>query len=380
MSTVSRRAVLAGAMGVLAAGCRPGEGETPPPAVVGAAHQDGIVTPPPDAAVFAAFDLTVQGRDGLAAVLRRLGDRASPSEGASVTIAVGASLFDQRFGLESLRPRHLTAMPPFRGDVLDPAACHGDLLVQVCAPTVEKAAEALRAATDGLEVKPRWRIDGFRPENRADGPGGARTTRNLFGFREGAGNPDVRDTAMMDRLVWTNPASGEPASGEPASGEPAWTAGGSYQVIRLIRMALPLWAADSIAEQEAVFGRRKAGGAVLGRERETDEPDYSSDPEGRTVPLDAHIRLANPRTPATDASRILRRGYSFDRGTDAAGQPDAGLIFVCFQQDLERGFATVQRRLAGEALQKYLLAFGGGYFFALPGGGEFPGSGLVGGV
>ena len=45
---------------------------------------------------------------------------------------------------------------------------------------------------------------------------------------------------------------------------------------------------------------------------------------------------------------------------------DEGLIFICFQQDLERGFATIQRRLRGEALEKYVLPFGGGYFFVLP--------------
>ncbi|MEV4599901.1 hypothetical protein AB0K15_21190 [Amycolatopsis sp. NPDC049253] len=39
----------------------------------------------------------------------------------------------------------------------------------------------------------------------------------------------------------------------------------------------------------------------------------------------------------------------------------------CFQRDLERGFATVQRRLSDQALDKYTLPFGGGYYFVLPG-------------
>jgi hypothetical protein len=36
------------------------------------------------------------------------------------------------------------------------------------------------------------------------------------------------------------------------------------------------------------------------------------------------------------------------------------------QQDLDRGFVTVQRRLAGEALSKYVLPFGAGYYYVLP--------------
>jgi len=62
-------------------------------------------------------------------------------------------------------------------------------------------------------------------------------------------------------------------------------------------------------------------------------------------------------------SRILRRGYAYRRPVDAAGHPDEGLAFVRFQSDPQRGFATVQRRLAGEALDRYMLTFGGGYFF-----------------
>ncbi|MGN9912564.1 Dyp-type peroxidase [Phytohabitans sp. LJ34] len=363
MRPVPRRTVLGVAVtgsAVLAA-CEPGADAAPAPAPPRpeVPHQDGILTPPPDAAVFAAYDVTAKDRDGLRTLLSGLGERMARVRGGTVTVAVGASLFDGRYGLERHRPARLTEMPAFRNDVLDPAWCHGDLLLQVCAGTPKLAATILADVTGGgAAVKRRWRIDGHRPENRTDGPAGRPSTRNLFGFREGAGNPDAGDAALMDRLVWT----------QPGGGEPAWTAGGTYQVVRLIRMSLPLWDADPVPRQEAAFGRHRADGAVLGRGREDEEPDYAADADGRTVPLDAHIRRANPRTPETDGQRILRRGYSYRRGTDASGHPDVGLVFVSFQQDVERGFATVQRRLAGEALEKYVLPFGGGYFFALPGG------------
>ena len=161
----------------------------------------------------------------------------------------------------------------------------------------------------------------------------------------------------MNEIVWA----------QPNADEPAWTSGGTYQVIRIIRMFVEHWDRTALVEQQQIIGREKAGGAPLTYANERDVPDYAADPKGARVPLTAHIRLANPRTPGTEASRILRRGYNYSRGLTDAGQLDMGLLFVCFQADLAAGFLAVQARLNGERLEEYVKPVGGGYFFVLPG-------------
>jgi deferrochelatase/peroxidase EfeB len=108
-------------------------------------------------------------------------------------------------------------------------------------------------------------------------------------------------------------------------------------------------------------------------------PQSSSDPKGERIPLDAHIRLANPRNPPSEDERVLRRAWNYAAGFDGDGQLDVGLLFVAFNRDIERQFVPIQERLAGEPMVDYVTPVGGGYFFAPPasrGRRDWVGSGL----
>jgi deferrochelatase/peroxidase EfeB len=345
------------------------------------AHQAGITTPRPRHAILASFDAIAASRAELADGLRTLSERAralslgydpllgSPGEGPTpdsgvlgplispdaltVTVGFGSSLFDGRYGLGARRPRDLRPMPAFPDDDLNAAECHGDVILQLCANTEETLLHALRdlsRSTRGV-LGPRWKIEGFLPAPQRESGAG----RNLLGFKDGSSNPDVGNEMTMGELIWTGRE------------EPAWARGGTYHVVRIIRNRVEFWDRVSRSEQELMIGRDKAGGAPLGKGAELDDPGYAEDPGGKRIPLDAHIRLARPRTPQTEDSRILRRGYNYSRGIDAADQLDMGLVFVSFQRDLERQFEAVQKRLEGEPLVDYVVPTGGGYFFLPPG-------------
>jgi deferrochelatase/peroxidase EfeB len=85
------------------------------------------------------------------------------------------------------------------------------------------------------------------------------------------------------------------------------------------------------------------------------------------IPGDSHVRLAAPASNAGAA--ILRRGYSFTDGIDpVTGELDAGLFFICFQQDPREQFVRVQRQLSKvDALNEYIKHVSSGVFAIAPG-------------
>ena len=380
----------AGALGALAgtaasatgAGPRPSApGETPgtPLADVGARtvpfhgeHQAGIATPArPQARVWVAgFDLVPDtNAAGLRQLLRRWSDAAAKLTSGqrvgstddtvttglgpaalTVTVGFGPSLFGKAGIPESARPVALAPLPTFPGERLDATRGDGDLGVVVSADdavVVAHAARVLSRLAAGVAT-PRWQMSGF---NAARGAGSdSATPRNLMGQVDGTNNPRPTDSDFAAK-VFVGPRT-----------DPQWLRGGSYLVVRRIRMLLDDWDGLPLAQQERVIGRRKDTGAPLSGGGERTAADYGarSSDGNLAIAANAHVRLATPAF--NEGAAMLRRGFSYVDGEEA------GLLFLAWQADPRRGFIPVQRRLVeADALSRF-IRHDTSALFAMPGG------------
>lgn len=350
------------------------------------AHQAGIVTPRPAAGMIASFHVLAKTPEDVERLFKTLSSRIAflmkggtpaqlddklppsdsgllgpvvPPDNLTMTVSLGSSFFDQRDWLLPHKPARLSRMKAFRNDALDADLCHGDLALQICSNTPDTNIHALRDILKNLPdlMVLRWKQEGSVPVLPPKPDGSHESARNFLGFRDGSANPDANKAELMDKIVWV------PKEGD----EPAWAHGGTYQAVRIIRNFVERWDRTPLGEQERIIGRKKATGSPFGGHTEHDVPDYSKDPEGTVTPLDAHIRMANKRTASSDANLILRRPFNYSNGVSKSGQLEQGLLFICYQADLEKGFITVQNQLNGEPLEEYIKPIGGGFFFTPPG-------------
>jgi deferrochelatase/peroxidase EfeB len=198
-------------------------------------HQAGVVEPTAPTNSVVAFDVIAGSQTELVELFRTLTDRARlltaggaavnlgpvappddngilgpilPSGQLTVTVGMGSSLFDDRFGLGDRKPARLQPMASFPDDNLDPAQTHGDLSVALRAADFDTVVHALRDITKHTRgaMQPRWRIDGFMNPPRPSG-----TPRNFLGFKDGIANPDVTKAATTESLIWVQPGQPEPA-------------------------------------------------------------------------------------------------------------------------------------------------------------------------
>lgn len=379
---VTRRDALAGLGGALVAGAAArvvGEPASASDASTACAfdgsHQAGVVTARQAHLTLAAFDLVTPDSADVARLLsdwtaskvalceRGEGAVAGPGAGAelgpaglTITVGLGAGLFDARYGLRDRRP---AGLEPRDEAGLDASRSGGDLLVQVCGDDrqlVFHATHQLSNAALGI-ARRRWTQHGFLSRPRPDA-----TPRGVIGFKDGTAN--VADAASLARHVWV-------AGGDDAGG----MAGGTYLVYRRVRVRLQAWDRSAVAEQERVIGRRKVSGAPLGGRDEAQPVALAS------MPPRSHVRAMHPD--ANGGVRLLRRSYNYDDGATPDGETDAGIAFVAFTSDPAGTAGRLLRRYEqADDLRRYAVPTAGAVFAIppAPGPGEHVGQRLLGGA
>ena len=424
-------AALAGDAGTRAFAKADGESAPPPASDIEpfwGRNQSGIVTPAQAHTYFAALDLTTTRRGDVIALLKAWTNAAArltsgkpierfertelaydydttttttvttaseptpttvslPDTGEAdglvparltLTFGFGAGLFAKdgtdRYGLAKHRPAAFVDLPHFAGDELAADRTGGDLSIQGCADDPQVAFHAVRQlvrlADEVAQV--RWAQTGFLP-NFASG----QTPRNLMGFRDGTVNPSTRDPVTMDQFVWVGDEG------------PGWMRGGSYLVVRRIRIALEHWDRSKIELQEQTIGRHKISGAPLGKNSEHEPLDLAAagNDGNPVIGENAHVRLA--AAASNGGAQILRRPYSYNDGVNFTAERwppwrqgmeyDAGLFFICYQRDPRTGFIKIFENMAKlDMLNQFVTHVGGG-LFACPGGvaeGQFIGQPL----
>ena len=337
----------------------------------------GLAAPAPAFGHVMAIDLAPhvrrsakQSRRTAAAVLRacaRLAEGTTSSDDqpvgldiapASLQVAagVGASLL-RWCGLDSRRPGSMVDLPSFATDRLRPAQSDGDLVVHLAAEDPMRLAGAVQSVASGLgdRAHVRWSRRGFH-QTAAAADHASQTPRNLMGHRDGTNNPEL-GSALWESVVRTR-----------ESGPGSWMDGGSYLVVRDIRIELDRWFSRGVRDRDAVIGRRTSDGAPLGGRSERTPVDLSvrDDAGELVVPPHAHIRLASSTNAA--GSRIYRRTWNYDEGWTADGERDAGLLFLAWQADPRRGFIPIQQSLVDndDALNDFTRHVGSALFAMLP--------------
>ncbi|MEY9930013.1 dye decolorizing peroxidase [Catenulispora sp. GP43] len=265
----------------------------------------------------------------------------------TITIGVGPRLVQKAPGAQAAGAAlpGTTDLPQFSREQIAPQARGGDLLIQLCASDALVLPVAAAALLDqaGTRLAERWRQSARRGPNTPVGPG--RTApRNLLGFLDGIVGPAT--TAEQQGDLWL--------------AGPAPVAGGTIAVVRRMELDLRSFAALSVPQQEAVFGRRRDSGVPLSGGSIATNPDLGAKtPDGRyLIPADAHARRAHANV--VGVGLMQRRSYSID-------DPRPGLLFISFQNDLHTFTATLTHMDDSDALLAFTTTTASATFLILPG-------------
>ncbi|KAF5368239.1 hypothetical protein D9757_011219 [Collybiopsis confluens] len=206
------------------------------------------------------------------------------------------------------------------------------------------------------------------------------TPNEHFGFRDGISKPEIEGYTFDDELPIRFPGCllmGRKGDLDKDR-RPAWAFDGSFFVFRKLRQLVPEFnsflqengvklfpsstpenAADKLGAR--VFGRWKSGTPVV---LSPDEDDKSISQDNNQInnfqypadqnacPFAAHTQKSYPRTNMPGSNDHLFRRSSIPYGDEldaseistSTTQKDRGLLFLCYQSSIERGFKYTQQR------------------------------------
>jgi Dyp-type peroxidase family len=187
------------------------------------------------------------------------------------------------------------------------------------------------------------------------------TLQDIQRERQLAGSPERWDSMAPLSLVLVKDPNGRLAD-----------SCGSYLVVRKLEQNVKQFN-QAIRHLAQVLNTDadRAGALVMGRFQngtpisESGEPtgetrnnfNFSADPEGRRCPFHAHVRKTNPRGDTVRefnmsdgeerSHRIVRRAMSYgSHRPQEEPESDSGLLFLCFQANIENQFNFIQTRWA----------------------------------
>ncbi len=299
-------------------------------------YQSGVIAPASSDALFITLNAK-QGRDQqIIHVLQQIQTAISEfqarfsSQSVHAVVAIGSDYWDRlNFhiprGLQH-RPAFLTAFPVTHGVVNMPVT-PVDLLLHLRSNrrdiTFQLAQELMLLFGDAVEVAEE--ISCFRYLD----------ARDLTGFVDGTENPQG-DHKKAVALV---------------GDEDELFAGGSYIHLQRYVHNLGRWAAQSVKEQEDVYGRTKE-----------DNIEYPSDKK----PLTAHTKRASLKDGHGDSIEILRHSMPY------GNLSEAGLLFASYCRTPSNFTLMLKSMVEGDSdghtdkLMQYTTAITGQAFFAPP--------------
>lgn len=200
---------------------------------------------------------------------------------------------------------------------------------------------------------------------------GSRYSREHFGFIDGISQPDIG--AVPAGPAWNNfIARGDVLLGHANSNgdvpeRSALRDNGTFLVVRKLRQDVTALndflaretASGQISPNELkakMIGRTVNGDALAAPAIPQDNDFNYAGPDGAKCPFQAHIRRANPRTPAKPDTpnqptvpRLVRRGMSYGPKYDEK-KPDKeerGLVFMAYVASIAEQFEVIQRWISG---------------------------------